>query len=105
MNIATALDQMANVLLWPTGLGSGDPDQTLSHYWATLSAKGVRWARAACLVLTWVEGMIRKGAGLDPKKNGHCYSALVADVEGYNTPEKQDARVKAGQPRIISCLR
>jgi len=32
-NLAVAFDQFLNVLLWPFGLGSGKPDETLSSAW------------------------------------------------------------------------
>lgn len=73
-------------------LGSGDPDETLSHWWAAEAANGVKWAMKLNDMLDWI----------DP---GHAPNALRADIEGFNTPEKMAERAKKGLTVIISGLR
>ena len=75
-----------------TSLGSGDPDQTLSHWFAHLDHKGIRWA-----------GKLNKA--LDTIDPGHAPEALIADTEGFNTPTKMSARAKLGVRINISGIR
>ena len=97
-NILVSLDQLLNTVTYivpmPQGtrLGSGDPDETFSHWWAHLAGQGVGWAQALCTILDWIHP-------------GHSPNALVADAEGFNTPDKMAERARKGLPVVVSGLR
>ena len=75
-----------------TSLGSGDPDETLSHWWAHLAHEGTGWATTLNNILDRI----------DP---GHAPEALIADAEGFNTPTKMSERAGKGVRIIISGIR